>query len=180
MAKIDWKLRVLRKKYAEGLDKGLVSALYRAYIHWNRQAYPIIVRTAPRSKTPSTRWPSGFVASHIKLVPKKKPPYSYEEVDVPGKFSTGSRAWRAWIIIKTLHEGWTKLPFKRKPTRKRVLKLPGRPPHPRYVREVVQERQLTFNPWITRVWKLLEPNFPIILKEEIAKTKKVKKKEKLA
>lgn len=182
MPKIEWKMRILRKKYAEGLERGLVGCIYKAYTKWNRQAYRVIIRTAPESRTPSTRWPRGFVSSHIKLVPKRHHPYSYEEVDVPGKYSTGSRAWRAWLIIKTLHEGWKKLPFERRRTRKKggALAIPYLVPgQTLYRKKVVQRRQITLNPWIKRAWVSLEPNFAILLDREIKRKRKIKRKEEI-
>lgn len=168
MPGINWKLKVIRKEYAKGLERGLVGAIYNAYSQLNRRAYILILQDAPRSKSPSARWPTGFVSSHIKLVTKRKPPYVYEEVDVPGKHTKGSRAWRAWLAIKTLHEGWKVLPFERKPTRKKVLKFPIKGTAI-FRRKTIQRRQVTFNPWITRVWKALEPEFPKILEDEIEK-----------
>lgn len=176
--------RAIRKKAKKGLEKGMLGAVYRAYTKWNQRAYRYILSSAPISKTPSQRWPAGFVKSHIKLVTKKRPPYRYQEVDVPGKYSRGSRAWRAWIVIRALHEGWTTLPFERKPTRKKALGLPvipgARVPRPGQskiaVKKVVQKKQITLNPWIKRTFEAMEWEFPEELKKAIAEIKKEKEK----
>lgn len=177
-------LNAIRKKYKKGLERGMLGAIYEAYSKWNERAHRYIISSAPISKTPSTRFPAGFVRSHIKLVTKKRPPYSYQEVDVPGKYSKGSRAWRSWIIIKALHEGWTKLPFERKPTRKKALGLPVIPGArvPRAgqskiaVKKVVQKKQITLNPWIKRTFEAMEWEFPEELEKAIAQLKKEKEK----
>lgn len=187
MPKILWKMRIIRKKYPKGISRALHEAIYEAYSELNRRAYLQILSTAPKSKTPSQRFPSGFVSSHIKLVTKKRPPYVYQEVDVPGKSVRGSRARRAWLIIKALHEGWKVLPFERKPTRRKALGIPvfpgarvsPRPGRTKIARaKAVQRSQITLNPWITKVWKSLGPSFEAILKERLAvKNRKKRKRE---
>jgi len=180
MPEIGFSLKVIRKRYLGGLQKGLLRAIYRAYSRFNREAYKQIIITAPVSRTPSTRFPAGFVSSEIKLVTKRQPPYTYEEVDIPGKAVVGSRAWRAWVTIRALHEGWTSLPFERVPTRRRVLRMPLQTGQVIYRPKAVQATQITKNPWISRAWTSIEPKFPGILEEEIAKEKKEKKTEKMA
>jgi len=188
LPRIRYSLKAFRKKYAEGLERGMKIAIYSAYSELNKQAFKRILTTAPKSRTPSTRFPVGFVSSYIKLVLKRRPPYFYEEVDVPGKFNKGSRAWRAWIVIKTLHDGWTRLPFERKPTRKKAVALPvypgssvPRPGKKRLVyRKTVQRRQIRLNPWIRRTWQALEPEFPRILEDAVEKENRKRKKERIA
>jgi len=183
MPKVKITLKVLRKKYAKGLEKAFKESIYAAYTRYNQKGYHRIISTAPRSKTANERWPVGFVSSKIKLVVKRRPPYTYQEVDVPGRHSKGSRAWRAWVVIKALHEGWTKLPFERTPTRKKALSFPviSGSSVPRKggdlvtVRKVVQVKQITRNPWISRVWESLEPEFEGMLEVEVEKQKRKKK-----
>lgn len=184
--KLDWKISVKRKELRGGLKKGLVRAIYAAYSKWNRQAYQMILDTAPESKTPSDRFPKDFVKGHIKLVTKRRGGITYQEIDVPGKFSRGSRAWRAWIVIKALHEGWKKLPYPREPTRRKTLGIywyPGRrvlrPGQKKLaVSRVVQRKQIKLNPWIARVWKRMGPEFKWIFKVEMEKEKRKKVKKK--
>jgi len=122
------------------------------------------------------------------LVTKRKPPYIYKEVDVPGKYSRRSRAWRAWVIIKTLHEGWKKLPFERKPTRKKAMGLPvipgARVPRPGQsklaIKKVVQRKQITLNPWIKRTFEAMEWEFPQELDRALERKKKVVRRKTLA
>lgn len=186
MARIKYSMKILREKYAKGLKRGLLEAIYEAYTQWNEIAYRKILATAPKSKTPSERFPVGFVSSHIKLVTKKRPPYVYREVDVPGKNVRGSRAWRAWIVIRALHEGWTKLPFERRPTRKRALAWRPVIPGVRVSREgkvvrrrAIQRKQIQRNPWIKTAFESLEPAFPNLLNEAIEKRNRRKRKEKV-
>lgn len=184
------RMRALRKKYTGGLARGNLEAIYSAYSKFNRKAYNRIIVTAPRSRTPSSRWPVGFVSSHIKLVQKRRRGgYSYWEVDVPGKSHKGSRAWRAWLAIQTLHQGWKRLPFVRRPTRRKALKFPVIPgmtvPQRKgrrdYIiaRKAIQRRQARRNPWIKRAFEALEPMFPRILEEELKNKERRLIKEKI-
>lgn len=182
---VKWKLRIIRKKYAEGLPRALTGAIYNAYSEFNRRGYNAIMREAPINRRGTVRFPAGFVKSQIQLVTKKKPPYEYQEVDVPGKYSRESRAWRAWLIIKVLHDGWTRLPFERRPTRKRAMGLPVYPgsavPRPGadqlVYRKVTQRRQITLNPFIMRAWRLIEPQFTEILNSAIEVKRRERKTE---
>jgi len=181
------KFKMIRTQYAQGLKRGTVGSVYKAYSRWNERVFRYVQSGAPISKNPSKRFPVGFVKSHIKLVVKRKPPYSYSEIDVPGKYSRRSRAWRTWVIIKTLHEGWKRLPFERKPTRKHAMGLPviqgARVPKPGQtkiaVKKVVQRKQITFNPWIKRTFEAMEWEFPQQLAKALDEQKKVTKKVKV-
>lgn len=183
MAKIKITLKALRKKHAKGLERAFKESIYGAYTRYNQKGYHRIISTAPKSRTANERWPIGFVSSHIKLVVKRRPPYTYQEVDVPGKHSKGGRAWRAWVVLKTLHDGWTKLPFERTPTRKKALSFPviSGSSVPRKgsnrvtVKKAVQVKQIKKNPWIRRVWESLEPEFEGMLEVEVEKQKKRKR-----
>lgn len=170
----------------------MIEALLRAYSKYNEIAYSRILAKAPKNVTTANeRWPTGFVSSKIKLVTKKYPGgMSYQEVDIPGKSSKGSRAWRAWIVIKALHEGWKKRPFVRRPTRKKALAFPvmqeTRVVRRRGVRrriivtpKAVQKKQITLNPWISLVWKELEPFFERYLKGELEKERHSQRVEKV-
>ena len=175
-------MKVIRKKFKEGLVKANLRAIYRAYTEFNRKGYLGIISEAPVSTEPSERFPAGMVKSHIKLVIKRAPPYVYEEVDVPERDRPRSLAWRTWVIIQTLHGGWTSLPFERRPTRKQAMSLPlypGRIYPPGQTRtlvsKAVQRKQIQKNPWIPRVWKRIEPQFPGMLEEAIRRQPKKKK-----
>jgi hypothetical protein len=165
----------------------MLTSIYKGFTRFNQLAYRQIVARAPKSKTPTPRFPVGFVAGHIKLMERRRGKYRYQVVGVPGASSVGSRAWRAWVVIQALHYGWRTLPFERKPTRKKTLGIPVfpgmrvRPRNGQQVlprRRVIQARQIRKNPWISRVWKSLEPQFRhflrIAFQEMEAKRRKVR------
>jgi len=180
VVKPSFNLKVIRKKYKEGLAKGNLRAIYSAYSKFNERAYHYIQSTAPVSNTPSKRFPAGFVKGHIQLVTKRRPPYTYQEVDVPGKHSPRSRAWRTWVIINVLHSGWESLPFIRKPTRRRAMGLPviqgGRLPEEGESKiaaaKAIQRRQIRLNPWITRTWEAIQWEYHEFLLKELEKQPK--------
>lgn len=189
MPKFKYKIFAKRRTPRKGLEKALRIAIYKAMSEWSRQAYLKIMATAPVSKTPSDRWPAGFVKSHIKLYTRRlRGGYSYDVVGVPGGTSVGSRAWRALVVIMALHYGWSKLPFTRAPTRKEALAFPvvqgavvTRPGETKIVtKKAIQRKQIVRNPWITRAFESLESRFRSLLDGEIEKETSMKKKVKIA
>lgn len=185
---ITYRFTVIRKRYPRALGPALLEAIYSGFTRFNEVAYERILATAPKSKTPSPRWPVGFVSSHIQLVLHRRGRYSYKVVAVPGGTHKGSRAWRAWIALNALHYGWTKLPFERRPTRRKALGLPlvpgmevppkGGDKLPR--KKAVQKRQITKNPWIERIWNSMLPQFLDYLDREFELQRRKKRKERLA
>jgi len=177
--RVKYRLTMIRKKYAKGMTRALRTAIYRGFSDWNRTVYQRIISTAPKSKTANPRWPIGFVSSHIKLVTlRTRGGYHYEVVSVPGKSSRRSRAWRAWLAIMSLHEGFKKLPFTRRPTRKRAMAFPIMPGTSIVRSKVIQRKQITLNPWIQRAFDAFEPQFRWMLRAALDSEAKRTKTEK--
>lgn len=181
---IIYSLHAYRKHYPKRLNEAMLEAIYRSFSKFNEVAYRRIITTAPKSKTPSERWPVGFVTRHIKLVMQRRGSYSFNVVKIPGASHRGSRAWRAWIAINALHYGWAKLPFTRRPTRKKALALPFSPgmavPQKSLLKKkAIQRKQITKNPWISRVWQSLEPHFKTYLELAFEEQRRKKRKEKI-
>ena len=198
-------LEIIRKRYRKDpRDKVMTKAIYEAYSKLNRAGYYEILSRTPETKTPgraiqSGRWQPGFLKRHIKLVTRRRPPYVYQEVDVPGKYSHGSHGWRAWVIIQSYHLG-RKHPGKIYPTRHKVLKIPypwpGAKPRLKIIGKGENKVAVTRDekgaiwapkveigapfrpkPWFPQAWAKVNPEFDRYLREALAKQPTTEKRE---